>query len=71
MLLSALPLNQGMSSPVVNVLWGSFNLIAGFALARAGRFGSRQLDPLLTVAIGRLLMSVMPANTFGHVFAAR
>ena len=67
----ASPPGQGMSSPVVNVLWGSFNLIGGFALARAGRFDSRQLAPLLTVAIGGLLMGVTLANTFGQVFAAR
>jgi hypothetical protein len=66
----ASPPGQGLSSPIVNVLWGSFNLIVGFALARAGRFDSRRLDALLTVAIGGLLMGVMLANAFGQVFAA-
>ena len=66
----ASPPGQGMSPPIVNVLWGSFNLIVGFALARAGRFDSRRLAVLLTVAIGGLLMAVTLANTFGHLFAA-
>ena len=64
------PPGQGMSPPIVNVLWGSFNFIVGFALARAGRFDSRKLAALLTVAVGGLLMAVMLANAFGQVFAA-
>ena len=66
----ASPPGQGLSSPVVNVLWGAFNLIAGFALARGGRFVSRRLTALLTVAGGGLVMGVMLANAFGQVFAA-
>jgi hypothetical protein len=67
----ASPPGQGMSSPVVNVLWGAFNVILGFALLRAGRFDSRRLPALLTVAAGGLLTAVMLANAFGQVFAAR
>jgi hypothetical protein len=59
-----------MSPPVVNVLWGSFNLIVGIILCRAGRFDSKRLVPMLTVGIGGLLMAVMLANAFGQVFAA-
>jgi hypothetical protein len=66
----ASPPGQGMSSPVVNVLWGSFNLILGFVLARVGRFDSRRLAALLTIAVGGLLMGVTLANAFGQVFAA-
>jgi hypothetical protein len=65
----ASPPGQGMSPPVVNVLWGSFNLIVGFILCRVGGFDSKRLVPLLTVGIGGLLMAVMLANAFGQVFA--
>lgn len=65
----ASPPGQGMSSPIVNVLWGSFNLIVGVTLARGGRFDSRRLDTLLAIAIGGLVMAVLLANAFGQVFA--
>ena len=63
------PPGQGMSPPVVNVLWGSFNLIVGLALCRAGRFDSRRIIGLVTLGVGGLLMAVMLANAFGQVFA--
>ncbi len=66
----ASPPGQGLSSPVVNVLWGSFNLIVGLVLSRVGRFDSRRLAGLLTLGVGGLLMAVMLANAFGQVFAA-
>jgi hypothetical protein len=48
---------------------GSFNLIVGIVLSRAGRFDAQRLAALLTVGIGALLMAVMLANAFGQVFA--
>jgi len=51
------------------VLWGSFNFIVGLVLCRAGRFDSKRLVPVITVAVGGILMAVMLANAFGQVFA--
>jgi hypothetical protein len=65
------PPGQGMSPPIVNALWGSFNLIVGIVLARAGRFDSKRLVPMVTIGVGGILMAVMLANAFGQVFAAR
>ena len=65
----ASPPGQGLSSPIVNVLWGSFNFIVGIVLCRAGRFDSKRLVPMATVAVGGMLMAVMLANAFGQVFA--
>ena len=66
----ASPPGQGMSSPLINVLWGSFNFIVGVILLRAGRFDSKRLVAMATVGIGGILMAVMLANAFGQVFAA-
>lgn len=66
----ASPPGQGMSSPVVNVLWGTFNLIVGVVLKRAGRFDGRVLATVATLGVGGLLMAIMLANAFGQVFAA-
>jgi hypothetical protein len=65
----ASPPGQGLSSPVVNVLWGSFNFIVGAFLCRAGRFDSNRLLSTATVAVGGILMAVMLANAFGQVLA--
>jgi hypothetical protein len=66
----ASPPGQGMSPPVVNVLWGSFNFIVGVILCRVGRFDSKRLVAMVTVAVGGILMAVTLANAFGQVFAA-
>ena len=66
----ASPPGQGMSSPVVNVLWGTFNLIVGVVLKRVGRFDAQALATVATLGIGGLLMAIMLANAFGQVFAA-
>ena len=66
----ASPPGQGMSSPLVNVLWGSFNFIVGIILLRAGRFDSRRLVAMAIVGVGGILMAITLANAFGQVFAA-
>ena len=65
----ATPPGQGMSSPLVNVLWGSFNLIVGLLLARVGTFNSKRFASWVTVGAGVILMGVMLANAFGQVVA--
>jgi hypothetical protein len=38
-------------------------------LCRAGRFDSKRLVPMATVAVGGILMALTLANAFGQVFA--
>ncbi|PYR68451.1 MAG: hypothetical protein DMF87_02985 [Acidobacteria bacterium] len=66
----ASPPGQGMSSPIINVLWGSFNFIVGITLLRAGRFDAKRLVAMVTIGVGGILMAVTLANAFGQVFAA-
>jgi hypothetical protein len=66
----ASPPGQGMSSPLINVLWGSFNFIVGIILLRAGGFDAKKVVAMATVGIGGMLTAVMLANAFGQVFAA-
>jgi hypothetical protein len=64
----ATPPGVGESSPLVNVLWGFFNLAVGFALLRS--FNPESGDPLagwLLVGAGALLTGVVLAWRFGHV----
>jgi hypothetical protein len=67
----ASPPGQGESSPVVNVLWGSFNLIVGYVLCRAGGFNVHRTRHAVIVGLGVILMAVMLANAFGPLYAGR
>jgi hypothetical protein len=63
----AKPPGKGLSSPVVNVLWGLFNLAAGYVLVcRVGCFDLRNTRHVLPLAAGILVMSVMSARIFGR-----
>jgi hypothetical protein len=65
----ASPPGQGMSPPIVNVLWGTFNLIIGYLLVcRVGKFDLRRTKDALLVGAGILLMAVMLSRAFGAVF---
>ena len=66
----ASPPGQGMSSPMVNVLWGTFNLVIGYLLtARVGTFNLRENRHVLPVLAGGLLMAILLAQAFGQVYA--
>jgi hypothetical protein len=67
----ATPPGQGESSPLVNVLWGSFNLIAGYTLCRVGGFNIHRTRDAAIVGVGVILMAVMLANAFGPLYANR
>ncbi len=65
----AKPPGKGLSSPIVNVLWAAFNLIAGYLLI--DEVGSGQLLSAadeLSAAAGALLMAIGLAFHFGNVF---
>ena len=64
----ASPPGKGQSSPTVNVLWGSLNLVVGYLLVfRVGTFDFRRTPDALIVGVGGLLMAVMHSRTFAGV----
>ena len=55
-----------MSSALVNVLWGFFNLVVAYLLVcRVGSFDLRNTRHVLVLGAGILAMSLMLAHTFG------
>lgn len=65
----ASPPGQGLSSPTINVLWGTLNfLVAYLLIGRVGKFELRQPRHALLAGIGGLIIALMLARTFGRVF---
>jgi hypothetical protein len=63
----AKPPGQGLSSSIVNVLWGFFNLVIGYVLiSRVGSFSLRSTNDVVSLGLGVLLMGVMAARSFGR-----
>jgi len=63
----ASPPGVGLSSAVVNVVWGLFNLVIGYLLVcRVGSFDLRRTRHALVLGAGILVMSVMAARAFGR-----
>ena len=61
-----------MSTAVVNVLWGFFNLAVGYVLVcRAGNFDLRKTAHALVLGAGILGMSLMLAYGFGRFHGGR
>jgi hypothetical protein len=56
-----------VSSPVANVLWGSFNLGAGIALLHAHPIALELSAPLFSFAIGFVSLGVFLAWHFNRV----
>ncbi|HEX8816671.1 MAG TPA: hypothetical protein VF753_14330 [Terriglobales bacterium] len=62
----ASPPGVGLSSSMVNVLWGLFNLVLAYLLVcRVGSFNLRNTRQVLVLGLGVLIQSVMLARTFG------
>lgn len=63
----AKPPGKGLSSSTVNVLWGFFNVVAGYLLVvRVGNFDLRSTSDVLALAFGALLISLQSAHHFGQ-----
>ena len=63
----AKPPGQGLSSSTVNVVWGIFNLaVAWLLIFRVGSFNIQNINQVLPVGAGMLIMSVMMARSFGR-----
>lgn len=61
---------QQVSSPIVNVLWGGFNLTLGYLLVcRVGSFELRRTSHVLIAGVGFLIMSLFSAYAFGRLHA--
>jgi len=61
----ASPPGKGLSSPTVNVLWGSLNLVIAYLLVfRVGTFDFRRTPDALIAGLGGLLMAVMLSRAF-------
>ena len=62
----ASPPGEGLSSAIVNVLWGLFNLVVAYLLVvRVGRFELRRPAHILPFAVGFALIALQLAYHFG------
>lgn len=63
----AKPPGEGLSSSLVNVLWGGFNLAVAYALlVKVGTFDIRSLAHVGAAAAGALVISIHGARHFGR-----
>ncbi len=63
----AKPPGEGLSSPTVNVLWGSFNIVVGYCLVcRVGDFELRDTADVVAFGAGALLIALFSARQFGR-----
>jgi hypothetical protein len=64
----ASPPGVGLSSPLVNVLWGLLNLVVAYLLVcRVGGFDLRKTQHVLVLGAGILVISLMSAVAFGRL----
>lgn len=67
----AKPPGQGLSSSTVNVLWGFFNLVAGYVLVcRVGDFGLKITGDVVALGLGILVIGLFSARHFGRFHGA-
>ena len=65
----ASPPGGGLSSAMVNVGWGAFNIAVGYLLiCRVGTFELRTTRHVLVAGVGALLMAMMLAHAFGRFY---
>jgi hypothetical protein len=58
------PPGKGLSSPLVNVLWACFNLIAGYLLLRVSKATMQNKLSVLIIFLGIVFMSVQLSIVF-------
>jgi hypothetical protein len=60
------PPGRGLSSPMVNVLYGTFYLVLGYLLVwHVGEFRIRRIPDVLVLGAGGLLLAVMLSRALG------
>ena len=58
---------QGLSSSTVYVVWGFFNLVAGyFLVCRVGDFGLKDTPDIIALGVGAFLIALFSARQFGR-----
>jgi hypothetical protein len=63
----AKPPGEGLSSSIVNVLWGFFNLAVGYVLVcRVGDFDLRNTAEIAALGLGMILIGLFSARHFGR-----
>ena len=63
----AKPPGKGLSSAMVNVVWGFFNAVVAYLLiAHVGAFHLRTTSHMLAFGLGALLISISHAHHFGQ-----
>ena len=60
----AKPPGKGLSSPLVNVLWALFNLVAGYLLFRFGKVSADDNVSIIIFFVGIICISIMGAMNF-------
>jgi hypothetical protein len=62
----ARPPGKGLSSALVNVIWGAFNIVAGYVLVfRVGAFDLRDTWDAVAFGAGFILIGILAARLFG------
>ena len=65
-------LGKRQSSPTVNVLWGTLNLVIGCVMVgRVGEFHLHRTSSILVLGAGGLLMAVMLAQLFERIYGGQ
>jgi hypothetical protein len=68
----AKPSGRGLSSSLVNVLWGFFNLVIGYVLVcRVGHFDLRATADAVALGLGVLAIGLFCAWHFGQFHGGR
>ena len=63
----ASPPGQGLSSALVNVLWGFFNLVLGYLLVcKVGTFNLRKTSHAIALGAGIFCMALVSAHAFAR-----
>jgi hypothetical protein len=63
----AKPPGQGLSSSTINVVWGFFNIVVGYALVcRVGSFELKDMGDVAALGVGAFLISLLSARQFGR-----
>jgi hypothetical protein len=64
----ASPPGEGLSSSLVNVLWGTFNLVVAYLLLlRTGNLELRRTKHVIPVALGVFVMAILLARALGRL----
>jgi hypothetical protein len=58
------PPGKGLSSPTVNVLWGCFNLLAGYILLRVSKTSLANKLSMLVLFLGIVVISIQASIVF-------